>query len=343
MTYTRPENGNEVNIITLNGDEESIQILGGIDIKLPNVKFDDNTIKKYVVVENHRSDGVISVDYLYGKIDFEEIALYPDALKECMRKVISRENIDRDYKGCCGALPDVRVDNTTGKLAVRVDVDTIKAIMNGVLKSSHRQIIKSKKVGPESDQKEALYKKLARSYRQAEEEFENNSNKRSKGQRVLDKLLGRNVQDPNNGNGDQEVPAEEADLNTRENLVLFFNTGMVIKNDEQILRYSISQKDPKITEGKFLPLESILMSELDEEKLGLEGKYRDIFAEKICAVILYGVQENSLSSLKWKWPYVGKFDPTREGGVGTAKDKQKEFSKISGITRNDDDDDSRIL
>lgn len=104
MTYTRPENGNEVNVITLNGDEETVQILGGTEIRLPKIQFDDNTVKKYVVVEDHREDGVISVDYLYGKIDFEEIARHPAALKECMKSIVSREAIDKNFKGSCRSI-----------------------------------------------------------------------------------------------------------------------------------------------------------------------------------------------------------------------------------------------
>lgn len=225
-----------------------------------------------------------------------------------------------------------------------MDLPTVKSIMNDVLKSSHRQIVLAKKTEEEQQLagNEALYKKLARSYRQAEEEFEKNSSRKSKGQRVMDKLLGRTSQNSGNDPTQVNVLAEDADLYTSENLIVFFNTGLVIKDDMPILRYSISQRDPKTTQGRFVPLQSILMSEVDEEKLGYEGNYRDTFVTQICAVVLYGARENCLEALKWKWPYVGKFDPDREVGVGTAKDTQKFFSKISGIDR-DTDDGSRVL
>lgn len=302
--------------------ELTYKTITGMEMDIPDIKTQDDSIKTYIIARAVKplksKDSVVSYDFVYGKVDFYN--LYNNAeYREKFLDLISRKNLDSIIKESCGALPS----DFTEEKGFKYKKDMLKDIIEGVFEFSHRSKVTI-------EEKETITSnKTSISFRDIE-----GSNKKVKKKKFMDiaeekrKELLKKLEE--NGDDDEPKKAEETKLSTPNSLILFYHTGYVaiqfpvydfygMETGEYkkgvVSRYSLCYKPRELNSGetrlepKKYIFESILISDVDDKKLGLEGEYRNKFIEDICIPILKYNDDKRFSISAQEWPYIGAFSP----------------------------------
>lgn len=374
----------EVEIMEI-GEKDQIILQDGTEVKIPYIDFKDGKAKNYIIIrkitppedendktktEKYRNYEIYSIDFVYGNIDFERLNNNPEYKSRFLKYIVSRDGLDNIVKKTCGALPiDVSIpqkqegDWFKDLSNFRFDMETVKAVVEGVLKSSHRKKVKlEKEEEPENVQTPKgvwntlnaieggnAPKKKKKSVWQVFAEVDNeNAEKRRKKEEKKDRDRRRSM-------GEKVIEpldyAEETDFNDvklEDALVAFYKTGGVIiqkpiyditgirtgdyESITVVTRYNLCYKD--VGDNRPTEIQTILMSDVDEEKLGLNGEYRDKFISDICLPILKYSKYGLPLEINQKWPYLGGFDISEDFSMKKVirddnDDLQKFFSLLS--------------
>ncbi len=341
-----------------------------IIIRRINPPEDENENK----TEKYKNYEIFSIDFAYGNIDFDRLNNNPEYRSRFLKYIVSRDGLDNIVKKTCGALPidvlipkDQKEDWFKDLNNFRFDMTTITAVVEGVLESSHRKKVKvdikeepknvempqgilntfttieggnapkkKKKsiwqVFDEVDQENA-------EKRRKKEEKRDRERKRSRGERVLE-----------HPDYDEEIKFKDVKL--EDALVAFYKTGGVViqkpifdkktglrtgdyESVTVVTRYTLCFKGVGV--DKPTEIQTILMSDVDEEKLALNGEYRDKFISDICLPILKYAKQGLPVEIGKKWPYIGGFDIEENYSVKKVirddnDDLQKFFSLLSNTS-----------
>ena len=370
----------EYEIIEVESAEKEFILPDGSILKNPYINFEGGKAKTYIIskqVESvNKKDKIISVDFVYGNIDFVRLTNDVKYKERFFKYIVSREGLDNIVKKACGALPkDVRVPDSPENSEwfkdlkyYEFDAEITQAVIGGVLRKSYRE---KQKVEPVSESRpsqipkgfwnafEAIEgrrtpKKKKKSILEICQEIdaknaEINRKRKEERDRRIRRARGEVVEESINY-------AKEIDWNEvkpEDSLVIFFKTGAVViqrpKYNEDgtrdgtyetvvVSRYSLGYKE--IGSETPVEIQTILMSDIDDEKLALEGEYRDKFISDICLPILQYAKYGRPEEIRNTWPYIGAFAftpddsiPLRKVAISGNEDLQKYFSILSGTKK----------
>ena len=364
----------EYEIFEVGPGDNDFLLPDGSKLKSPYIHFRDETIKTYMVSKNieavNGKDEIISVDFVYGKMDLDRLSSDSAYREMFLKYILSREVLDNIVKNFCGALPEEFVmpinpekEWFKNKSYFKFDSRTVMAVAEGVLRGSYRKKTKVESVeDPEpfqmpkgfwnafhtiegSDVPKKKKKSILQVFQEIDEKNAKEIKEREEKQdRERRRARGEVVEEPLDY-------AEEADwdkIKADDSIVVFYKTGLVIIQKPMynpdgtrtgtfktniVSRYSLGYKDMSNTRPA--EIQTILISDVDEEKLGLKGEYREKFISDICLPILQYAKYGLPVEITQKWPYVGSFSADdslslKKNSNDEKEDLQKYFSILSG-------------
>lgn len=318
------------------------ELKGGGKIEIPEIQFPDNSgVHTYIVTRKIKplkaGDEVLSYDFVFGNVNF--YLLYNDAeYRERFSKyIISRRGIDEILKNVCGALPiDVKVtleEQKAGKFPeierYMFDKEMMNHIITSVLASSHREVVdidnenKSKEEDFPKDFRERMRilegageeKKRKKSFREVFEEYD----------REVKKAVEKKKKDEM-GYEEHFEKAEEPAFNANDSLVVFYPTGGMLITVPTYNPYGIRSSVDRCLINRYnilykksnsnfpLRIRSILITGVDEKRLGEKGEYRDDFIKDICIPAIQ-YDNGRIRFFEQEYKYMGEFDATKECSI----------------------------
>lgn len=340
-------------IVFANEKLKVIQVNPGIDyeiengkkITIPNIQFSNSSVKTYVVERKIKSlkdkKEVIFYDFVFGNVDGNRLREDSEYVK------VFSEHLDKFVNKSCRALPEnisikSKEEISEDDLTVRdkeeniykyeFDKDMLDIIISGVLNSSHRSKISLEKTPP-SKNINTFEMSLDEMVKVLEGRDEGVKKKKKFSLAAIAAQVDKEREEKRlRGRSCDEESVEEPEIKLDDCYVLFYPTGAVLiktpnklkgePSYELVYRYDICYK----TSGKSKPVrnQSILISNVNEKKLGEKGKYRDNFIEDICVSIIK--YENGGQLYASKKPtynrYVGFFNPKETVSIKRTKDKE---------------------
>ncbi len=265
------ENPGEVNKINIDG---KLVILNPVSVQGTNI-----IVKPYVFIESYRNMDLTTVDVIYGNLNINELRKNEPLRKRLFDENLTRENLEIITRKYCGLIPYRVFNDPYGKKDFQMPKDKAPFLAKAIMGSAYVE-----------NRQTSINMNNARS-------SNSNGNRGS----FWSRLFGTKTEAESNTSLGQYTSTTTY---TKNEGVLFYKSGAVIFNKKLYSKFNYATKDSET--GVRTQVDSILIGEVNEERLKRDEEYRKAFVTEI-----FSPSRLKNARTVSGFPYIGNFTESK--------------------------------